>query len=140
MTPRGIRNCNPLNVRRTGDQWRGLADTQTDALFCQFKTMAWGWRTAFYLLTRTYYRKHGIDTIRAIVGRWAPAADHNDETAYTAHIIRLTGMAADEPLGNPQEQPARWMMVGMAMAIHENGTSSLDPIPMLQGWQLCQQG
>ena len=140
MTPRGIRNNNPLNVRRTGDQWRGLADTQTDASFCQFKTMAWGWRTAFYLLTRTYYRKYGITTIRAIVSRWAPATDHNDTAAYTANVARLTGIAADEPLGNPQEQPARWMMVGMAMAIHENGTSSLDPIPMLQGWQLCQQG
>ena len=138
-TPRGIRNCNPLNIRRTGDQWRGLADIQTDASFCQFRAMEWGWRAAFRLLTHTYYRKYGIDTIRAIVSRWAPAADNNDETAYTAHIIRLTGIAADEPLGNPQEQAARWMMVALAMAIHENGTAELDPFAMLQGWQLCQQ-
>ena len=26
--PRGLRNNNPLNIRRTGDQWQGLSATQ----------------------------------------------------------------------------------------------------------------
>ena len=38
MTPRGIRNCNPLNIRRSKDQWKGLVEAQTDRVFCQFKS------------------------------------------------------------------------------------------------------
>ena len=30
MLPRGIRNHNPLNVRRSKDQWKGMAEVQTD--------------------------------------------------------------------------------------------------------------
>ena len=59
--PRGIRNNNPLNIRRTGkDQWKGLSKTQSDRSFCQFETLEWGWRAAFYLLTRTYYHKYRL--------------------------------------------------------------------------------
>lgn len=55
MLPRGIRNNNPLNIRRTAkDQWQGLRAQQTDANFCQFESLEYGWRAAFYLLTRTY--------------------------------------------------------------------------------------
>ena len=44
MLPRGIRNHNPLNIRRTGkDQWKGLAEAQNDAAFCQFKSLEYGW-------------------------------------------------------------------------------------------------
>ena len=73
MLPRGIRNCNPLNIRRTAkDQWKGLAERQQDAAFCQFKSLEYGWRAAFYLLTRTYYHKYRLYTIRTIIRRWAP--------------------------------------------------------------------
>ena len=38
MLPRGIRNNNPLNIRRTAkDQWKGLRAKQTDASFCQYR-------------------------------------------------------------------------------------------------------
>ena len=30
MLARGIRNHNPLNVRRSKDQWKGMAEVQTD--------------------------------------------------------------------------------------------------------------
>ena len=40
MLPRGIRNNNPLNIRRTAkDQWQGLRAQQTDASFCQFESL-----------------------------------------------------------------------------------------------------
>ena len=38
--------------------------------------------------------------------------------------------------GIPSDQPQRWMAVGMAMAIQENGTESLDYFAMLRGWGL----
>ena len=54
MLPRGIRNNNPLNIRRSKDQWQGMKKEQTDGAFCQFENLAYGWRASFMLLTRTY--------------------------------------------------------------------------------------
>ena len=139
MIPRGFRNCNPLNIRRTKDQWKGLAEAQTDRAFCQFKTMEYGWRAAFHLLTRTYYHKYRLYTIKDIVSKWAPESDHNDTVAYIANVSELTGIDPDEPIGIPSEKTSRWMMVGVAMAIQENGTTSIDWFAMLRGWELCRQ-
>ncbi len=135
--PRGIRNNNPLNIRRSKDQWKGLADAQTDRAFCQFKSLEYGWRAAFYLLTRTYYHKYRLYTIRTIICRWAPPGENNTE-AYITNVSSLTGIDPDEPIGIPSERPSRWMMVGIAMAIQENGTNSLDYFAMLRGWEMCR--
>ena len=51
MISRGIRNNNPLNVRRSKDKWQGMKALQTDASFVQFETMAYGWRAAFLNFT-----------------------------------------------------------------------------------------
>ncbi len=135
---------------------------QSDAQFCQFESLEWGWRAAFWLLTRTYYHKYRLFTIRAIVTKWAPAIENNTQ-AYIANVSRLTGIGPDEPIGIPSERPARWMMVGVAMAIQENGlikreqsdarigsaerenrraelngTESVDYFAMMRGWELCR--
>ena len=138
MLPRGIRNNNPLNIRRGKDQWQGLRAQQTDASFCQFESLDYGWRAAFYLLTRTYYHKYHLCTIRDIVTRWAPPNENNTQ-AYIENVSRLTGIDPDAPLGSPSDSPARWMMVGTAMAIQENGTSSLDYFAMLRGWEMSRE-
>jgi len=39
---------------------------------------------------------------------------------------------------DPSDQPARWIAVGRAMAIQENGTESIDDFAMLNGWTLCR--
>ena len=136
--PRGIRNNNPLNIRRSKDKWKGLRAVQSDASFCQFETLEWGWRAAFYLLTRTYYHKYRLYTIRAIISKWAPPNENNTK-AYIANVSKLTGIEPDEPIGIPGDQPARWMMVAAAMAIQETGTTALDYFAMLRGWGLCRQ-
>ena len=138
MLPRGIRNHNPLNIRRSKDLWKGMAEVQTDRAFVQFKSLEYGWRAAFYLLTRTYYHKYRLYTIRGIISRWAPPQDHNDTEAYIRNVSRLTGIDPDEPLGIPSDRPARWMMLGVAMAIQENGTEGIDPFAMLRGWELAR--
>ncbi len=138
MTPRGIRNCNPLNIRRSKDQWKGMAETQNDRAFVQFKTMEWGWRAAFQLLTRTYYHKYRLYTIRGIVSRWAPPTENNTR-AYIDTVSRLTAIDPDEPLGIPSVRPARWLMLAAAMAIQENGTQALDYFSMLRGWELSRE-
>ena len=80
MLPRGLRNNNPLNIRRGKDQWQGLRAQQTDASFCQFESLEYGWRAAFYLLTRTYYHKYRLYTIRKIISKWAPPNENLTET------------------------------------------------------------
>ena len=114
-----------------------MAEAQNDRAFVQFKSLEWGWRAAFYLLTRTYYHKYRLYTIRGIVSRWAPPSENKTE-AYIANVSALTGILPDEPLGIPSDQPSRWMMVGAAMAIQENGTESLDYFAMMRGWELAR--
>ena len=53
-------------------------------------------------------------------------------------VTRLTGIDLDEPLCIPSDRPARWMMLGVAMAILECGTESLDTIAMLRGLEMSR--
>ena len=138
MLPRGIRNNNPLNIRRSKDQWKGLRAQQTDASFCQFESLEFGWRAAFYLLTRTYYHKYRLFTIRAIINKWAPP-NENLTATYIQNVCQLAKIGPDEPIGIPSDQPERWMAVGIAMAIQENGIESLDYFAMLRGWGLARE-
>ena len=111
---------------------------KADCAFVQYKTLEYGWRAAFYLLTRTYYHKYRLYTIRAIISKWAPPCENNSK-AYVENVSRLTGIDPDEPIGIPSERPARWIALGMAMAIQENGFESLDYFAMLRGWEMCRQ-
>ena len=134
--PRGIRNNNPLNIRRSKDKWQGLRALQTDAAFCQFETMEYGWRAAFVLLTRTYYHTYRLFTIRNIIRRWAPENENNTE-AYIRNVARLTGIDPNEPLGIPSDKPGRWIALGLAMAMQENGSdATLDTFAVLRGWEM----
>ena len=137
MLPRGIRNHNPLNIRRSKEQWKGMAEVQSDRAFVQFKSLEYGWRAAFYLLTRTYYHKYRLYTIRGIVNKWAPPVE-NKTSAYIENVSRLTGIGPDEPIGIPSDKPSRWMALGVAMAIQENGTTSIDWFAMLRGWEMAR--
>ena len=136
MEPRGIRNHNPLNIRRSADKWQGLKAQQEDREFFQFSSMAYGWRAAFRLLCHTYYGKYKLRTIRAIINRWAPPKE-NDTQYYIRSVAERTGIGADRELGDPQTHPAQWMMIGIAMAIVECGTANQDYLSMLKGFSLA---
>ena len=94
-TPRGIRNNNPLNIRK-GCKWIGLSPTQTDKEFCQFTWMGYGIRAGFITL-RTYIHKHKCDTIEKIISRWAPR-NENDTAAYIRAVAKRTKLATDLPI------------------------------------------
>ena len=142
MEPRGIRNNNPLNIRRSKDKWQGQINANNsspkgDAEFVQFYSMEYGWRAAFVILCRTYYGKYGLKTIRDIVSRWAPAKENNTE-AYIRHVSDYTGIAPNKVLGSPQEHPTQWLLIGYAMAVVENG-KTLPAVAMLKGFALANQ-
>ena len=50
------------------------------------------------------------------------------------------GKAIDDTTvyGQVQGLPARWMMVGAAMAVQENGTNVFDYFAMLRGWEMAR--
>ena len=133
--PRGIRNNNPLNIRKSADKWQGLSTLQEDQEFFQFETIEWGWRAAFVILCKTYYGKYKLRTIRDIVSRWAPAKENNTP-AYIRHVSDYTGIGPDRDLGDPQTHPTNWLLIGYAMAVVENG-KTLPPIPMIKGFSLA---
>lgn len=125
--PRGLRNNNPLNIRK-GCSWIGLRDFPTDKEFCEFKTMAYGYRAAFITL-RTYYSKHNCRTLREIINRWAPPSE-NDTEKYLDIVLMKTGIRdADRCLPHPRfaQNKGLWKDIILAMAEVENGTQNVSP-------------
>ncbi|MCB0055764.1 MAG: hypothetical protein KDE45_02015 [Caldilineaceae bacterium] len=95
--PRGYRLNNPLNIRKTATTWVGLATRQPDADFCAFESPEYGIRAAAKIL-QTYQEKHGINTLRGVVSRWAPPEDNNDTSAYITAVSIWAGMEPDEQI------------------------------------------
>jgi len=116
VIPRGIRNNNPLNIRRSSD-WLGLRPTQTDDAFCQFDNIIYGYRAALVILRR-YIREYRCNTIRLVISRWAPASENN-VAAYVRAVSTASGIPADHPISF-QDEFAVCSIVA-AMQQHECG-------------------
>lgn len=85
---RGMRNNNPLNIRRGANKWLGEVDSirgVRDADFCQFSSLMYGYRAAIKILL-TYQSKYGCKTIRKIINRWAPPIENNTR-AYINRVV-----------------------------------------------------
>ena len=85
-TPRGIRNNNPGNLRRSRDNWQGLRREQTDPQFFQFTEMKWGYRALIRTL-QNYRRVHGLRTLAEMIARWAPE-NENHTAAYVKAVCQ----------------------------------------------------
>ena len=123
MNSRGLRNCNPGNLRRTKDRWKGLRPIQTDKEFFQFVDMAHGYR-AMMITLQNYVRRHGCRTMAGIIKRYAPPSENNTE-AYIAAICEWTGIAADEVLDTRSRRDM--VPIVVAMSRIENGLPALRP-------------
>jgi hypothetical protein len=115
--PRGIRNNNPGNIRRSGDPWQGLAKDQNDDAFFQFAEPKWGIRALARVLI-SYQDKHGLRTVRAIISRWAPPVE-NKTSSYIDHVAHRLGVGADDPLDIHDYRVLRGLVE--AIIAHENG-------------------
>ena len=136
-TPRGIRNNNPLNIRRTSTQWEGLHPVQADREFCQFIDMKYGYRAAFRLLMK-YYRKYGLHNVQAIINRWAPPNENNSR-AYANYVATMCVTRVDRILPSPLQDATLWQKIVHAMAEYENGVC-VDWKPIQEGYMLVQGG
>jgi hypothetical protein len=93
--PRGLRNNNPGNIRRSAIPWEGKV-AGTDAEFETFATPDAGIRALEKNLT-TYNTKHGLSTPRELIGRWAPSNENNTEN-YARFVAKKLGVTPDTPL------------------------------------------
>lgn len=94
IEPRGIRNNNPLNIRK-GNNWKGEIQPQSDKSFEQFESMQYGIRAGFIILRKYMTGYNGLtlrfNTIDKIISRWAPASENNTKT-YIDQVEKLTGI------------------------------------------------
>lgn len=132
---RGLRNNNPLNIRRNRTAWQGLATEQNDSAFFTFITPAWGYRAAFITL-RNYKKLHGIDTIEEWIARWAPPVE-NDTDSYIKFVAGKAGILPCDKIDcSDKESMCR---IVAAMSQMENGIpAKMEDVE--KGWELSLVG
>ncbi len=131
MTPRGIRNSNPGNIELGSDKWQGLSADQTDGRFAQFDSPEYGIRAMAKVLGN-YQVKHGLNTPREMIGRWAPAGE-NDVGSYAASVAKNSGLDPDAPIDLSRDGAA----LIAAMIQHENGQQPYDQATISKGIQMA---
>ena len=103
---RGIRNNNPLNIRRVaGQRWKGeilpsIQGGDGGGSFVRFSSIEYGIRAAFCILD-TYRRKYQDVCVEDIIARWAPPSE-NATSEYIRTVCRLTGFGGKERLEESQ--------------------------------------
>lgn len=100
----GVRNNNPGNLEDRHGQFR------------KFSSMIKG-ESALSSDIDTKIDRDGLNSIRQIISKYAPKADHNDTDAYIADVSKRLGIDADDPLTS-REQRAQLVD---AIVHHEQG-------------------
>lgn len=128
---RGLRNCNPGNLRLSKDKWQGLRPVQADREFFQFTEMRWGYRALMRTL-QNYRRKHKCHTVADFITRWAPECENN-----TGAYIRSVCHDMQVPSVYVPDVDDKATLTAMAAAISkvENGVPA-DPKEVEAGWNL----
>lgn len=98
--PRGIRNNNPLNIRK-GSSWKGERPVQTDQAFEEFVSMEWGVRAGIKLIKNHITGFNGkrppANTIKKLISVWAPVTENNTE-AYIRTVCQQTAIGRNDLL------------------------------------------
>jgi hypothetical protein len=128
---RGLRNCNPGNIRHSRSKFVGEVRPSQDSAFKQFESMAYGYRAMFVLLD-SYRRRYGLSNIRAMITRWAPPVENHTE-AYIRLVAERSGIDAEATLDTQREQDM--IPVVAAMSEVENGKKALRE-DVEAGWRL----
>lgn len=127
-TPRGIRNNNPLNIRRNpANAWQGLRFNRTDEEFEEFSSMQYGFRAAIIII-RSYLRRRLCSCLFDIIARWAPVKENN-VTAYVNFVSNISGIDPRAKLTHNTDKRAIVRIV-RAMAIFENGVKYAHLFPL----------
>jgi hypothetical protein len=126
---RGEKNCNPGNLERNEIKWHGLIQANGEPRFCVFDCAENGIRALARTLL-TYQRKLGLNTVRAIIDRWAPP-NENDTSAYVAHVASVLNVGEDTPVN--LEDDGVLEALTKAIIVHENGRCIYSDAQIKQG-------
>lgn len=137
--PRGLRNCNPLNIRKSDQLW--LGQTGNDSTFCIFLNNAYGYRAAFRLL-RTYNKVYNIYSVRQIISRWAPSGDGNNTRRYIERVCEIaclkeTDIIVADSQDVVQQENVKFMVQAMACVENGCGESCISMKEIDEGYKLA---
>lgn len=129
--PRGLRNNNPGNIRKSNEVFQGEVIIGKDRDFKQFKSMAYGYRAIFRILLN-YEKLYKLTTIRKIIGRWAPE-NENNTSAYIYLVSSYSGIPVDERIDFTDREQMIQIIAGMSKV--ENGREA-EMSDIIAGWAL----
>lgn len=129
--PRGIRNNNPGNLNYAG-QAGATKEAGENGRFAVFSSMQEG-VGALYRQLQLYF-KRGVNTIEAIVNKYAPAGDNNNVAAYIQQLVGATGKGSGDKLSGEDTDTVFKLMRGIIN--HENGKGYLSDTDIMGGIQL----
>jgi hypothetical protein len=123
--PRGLRNNNPLNLRKTTTTWKDEVNNPQEASFESFRTLAAGLRAGIKNAKTQWNR--GKTTINTLVSVWAPPSENNTG-AYVNTVAKAAGISKDKFIDwSDKNLVAR---IIHAMVIHENGAIANKYLPL----------
>jgi hypothetical protein len=123
--PRGLRNCNPGNIRLDpGITWQG-AVAGDDPDFVTFSSFVWGVRAMGKILL-SYRERDGISTLRGMVTRWAPPSENNT-SSYLSDMSKFVGISPDEVLPSPLDKATLLLLV-RGFCWQENGRAACEGV------------
>lgn len=98
--PRGIRNNNPLNIRKGGN-WKGERPIQKDKHFEEFESMQMGIRAGIKLIrnhiTGFNGKRPSANTIKKLISVWAPDTENNTDD-YIRTVCQQTAIGRNDLL------------------------------------------
>ena len=118
MKSRGLRNNNPLNIRRSAEQFQGEIKGK-DKSFKTFSSLPYGYRAGFVILGT--YLSRGLNTIEKIITKWAPPTENNTES-YIAHVERWSCVPRNKELTT--RDGSEYILIVAAMSYVENGQNA----------------
>ena len=112
---RGIRNNNPLNLKRTSISWDGESKTNQDKTFETFTNPYYGIRAGAKLLLN-YEKFHKINTVKDLINRFAPPVENNTKS-YIESVCKALNLEENETFSIKEN------ITPLVIAIikHENG-------------------
>lgn len=131
MESRGLRNCNPGNIRITKDKWKGLRPVQEDKSFFQFVSMEYGYRALIRTL-QNYRKKYRCQSVTGFIQRWAPPVENNT-AAYIERVCKEMGVKSDyiPSITDKKDMCA----LAAAISLVENGIkANMEEVE--KGWEL----
>jgi hypothetical protein len=90
--PRGVKNNNPGNLRKSPSPWKGKIIPSADPDFEQFYRMEDGARASMKNIQTWFGR--GKNTIRKLISTWAPPTENKTEN-YIQFISNAVGIPDD---------------------------------------------